>query len=110
MKHLITGVAGFIGSNLAKKLVSEGEEVIGVDCFTDYYPRELKEKNIQPMQGKDNFEFIEADLLKFDLDNLLNDVNYIYHQAAQAGVRSSWGEDFEIYNQNNILLTQKVEF
>lgn len=108
MKHLITGSAGFIGSNLAKKLVSEGEEVIGVDCFTDYYSRGLKEKNIEPLLDEKNFEFIEADLLELDLDNMLDDVNYIYHQAAQAGVRSSWGDDFEIYGRNNILLTQKI--
>ncbi len=108
MKHLITGSAGFIGSNLAKKLVSKGEEVIGVDCFTDYYSRGLKEKNIEPLLDKKNFEFIEADLLELDLDNMLDDVNYIYHQAAQAGVRSSWGDDFEIYGRNNILLTQKI--
>jgi UDP-glucose 4-epimerase len=108
LKHLITGSAGFIGSNLAKKLVSKGEEVIGVDCFTDYYSRGLKEKNIEPLLDKKNFEFIEADLLELDLDNILDDVNYIYHQAAQAGVRSSWGDDFEIYGRNNILLTQKI--
>ena len=47
MKHLITGAAGFIGSNLAKKLLAAGEEVIGIDCFTDYYSRDLKERNIE---------------------------------------------------------------
>ncbi|PXV65612.1 NAD-dependent epimerase/dehydratase family protein [Halanaerobium congolense] len=108
MKHLITGAAGFIGSNLAKKLLAAGEEVIGIDCFTDYYSRDLKERNIEIILDNSNFTFIEKDLLKTDLQNLLKDVNYIYHQAAQAGVRSSWGEDFEIYNQNNILLTQKL--
>jgi UDP-glucose 4-epimerase len=108
LKHIITGAAGFIGSNLAKKLVSEGEKVIGVDCFTDYYSRKLKNRNINPLLEIDNFEFIEADLLELNLNKLLDGVDYIYHQAAQAGVRSSWGEDFEIYNQNNILLTQKL--
>jgi len=108
LKHLITGAAGFIGSNLAKKLLAAGEEVIGIDCFTDYYSRDLKERNIETILDNPDFTFIEKDLLKTDLQNLLKDVNYIYHQAAQAGVRSSWGEDFEIYNQNNILLTQKL--
>ncbi|KXS47543.1 NAD-dependent epimerase/dehydratase family protein [Halanaerobium congolense] len=108
MKHLITGAAGFIGSNLAKKLLAAGEEVIGIDCFTDYYSRDLKERNIETILDNSNFTFLEKDLLKTDLQNLLKDVDYIYHQAAQAGVRSSWGEDFEIYNQNNILLTQKL--
>ena len=108
MKHLITGAAGFIGSNLAKKLLAAGEEVIGIDCFTDYYFRDLKEKNIETLLDNSNFTFIEKDLLKTDLQKLLKDIDYVYHQAAQAGVRSSWGEDFEIYNQNNILLTQKL--
>jgi UDP-glucose 4-epimerase len=108
LKHLITGAAGFIGSNLAKKLLAAGEEVIGIDCFTDYYSRDLKERNIETILDNPDFTFIEKDLLKTDLQNLLKDVDYIYHQAAQAGVRSSWGEDFEIYNQNNILLTQKL--
>jgi UDP-glucose 4-epimerase len=108
LKHLITGAAGFIGSNIAKKLLLEGEEVIGVDCFTDYYPRSLKEDNIKALLDNKNFSFIEKDLLEMDLNELLKGIDYIYHQAAQAGVRSSWGEDFEIYNQNNILLTQKL--
>jgi len=108
LKHLITGAAGFIGSNLAQKLLAAGEEVIGIDCFTDYYSRDLKERNIETILDNSNFTFLEKDLLKTDLQNLLKDVDYVYHQAAQAGVRSSWGEDFEIYNQNNILLTQKL--
>jgi UDP-glucose 4-epimerase len=108
LKHLITGAAGFIGSNLAQKLLAAGEEVIGIDCFTDYYSRDLKERNIETILDNPDFTFIEKDLLKTDLKNLLKDVDYVYHQAAQAGVRSSWGEDFEIYNQNNILLTQKL--
>ncbi|PUU95577.1 MAG: NAD-dependent epimerase/dehydratase [Halanaerobium sp.] len=68
----------------------------------------LKEKNIETLLDNSNFTFIEKDLLKTDLQKLLKDIDYVYHQAAQAGVRSSWGEDFEIYNQNNILLTQKL--
>ncbi|CCU81045.1 UDP-glucose 4-epimerase [Halanaerobium saccharolyticum subsp. saccharolyticum DSM 6643] len=108
MQHLITGAAGFIGSNLAKELLEKGEEVIGIDCFTDYYSRDLKEKNIENILNDPKFSFLEKDLLQVDLKKLLKDIDYVYHQAAQAGVRSSWGEDFEIYNQNNILLTQKL--
>jgi len=108
VKHLITGSAGFIGSNLAKKLLAEGEEVIGIDCFTDYYARELKENNIKEILDNPNYTFLEKNLLETDLEELIKNVDYIYHQAAQAGVRSSWGEDFKIYNQNNILLTQKL--
>lgn len=108
MIHLITGVAGFIGSNLAKELLVRGEEVIGIDCFTDYYPRYLKEKNIKDIIEDENFEFIEADLLELDLRELLSGVDYVYHQAAQAGVRASWGKNFDIYTDNNIRVTQKL--
>ncbi|RCW45006.1 MULTISPECIES: NAD-dependent epimerase/dehydratase family protein [unclassified Halanaerobium] len=108
MKHLVTGAAGFIGSNIAKELIKNEEEVIGVDCFTDYYSRDLKERNIKELKNNSNFKFIEADLLKMNLNELLDKVDYVYHQAAQAGVRSSWGKDFEIYSRNNILLTQKL--
>lgn len=108
MKHLVTGAAGFIGSNLVKRLLAEGEEVLGIDCFTDYYQRSLKERNLNGLQSAQKFEFIEADLLEIDLSDLLKNIDYIYHQAAQAGVRSSWGKDFEIYNRNNVLLTQKL--
>ncbi|PWB54264.1 MAG: UDP-glucose 4-epimerase [Candidatus Methanoperedenaceae archaeon] len=105
MKSLITGCAGFIGSHLAEKLLREGHEVIGIDCFTDYYPRTIKENNIKNVLGNKKFTFIEEDLV----DMLeFPKVDYVFHQAAQAGVRASWGKDFEIYTRNNILATQKL--
>ncbi|TDX52390.1 NAD-dependent epimerase/dehydratase family protein [Orenia marismortui] len=108
MIHLITGVAGFIASNLAEELLARGEQVIGVDCFTDYYSRELKEKNLASIIKDKNFNFIEEDLLDMDLVELLEGVDYVYHQAAQAGVRASWGSNFDIYTDNNIRLTQQL--
>jgi len=105
MKSLITGCAGFIGSHLAEKLLLEGHEVIGIDCFTDYYPRVIKENNIKNALGNKKFSFVEADLV--DLQEF-PEVDYVFHQAAQAGVRASWGKDFEIYTRNNILATQKL--
>ncbi|MGM0472450.1 MAG: NAD-dependent epimerase/dehydratase family protein, partial [Bacillota bacterium] len=100
--------AGFIGSNLAEELLTQGEKVIGVDCFTDYYSRELKEKNLESIIDNEQFEFIEADLLELDLVELLIRVDYIYHQAAQAGVRASWGQTFDIYTNCNIRATQQL--
>src|SRR6056297_2709797 len=108
MKALVTGTVGFIGSTLTEKLLKEGYEVIGVDCFIDYYPRRLKEKNMELFIDNDNFTFIEKNILDLDLKELLKDIDYIFHQAAQAGVRASWGEDFEIYSDNNIMGTQKL--
>ena len=46
MKALVTGAAGFIGSHLTGALLEGGAEVVGVDCFTDYYPRAMKEANL----------------------------------------------------------------
>ncbi|KPJ62492.1 UDP-glucose 4-epimerase [candidate division WOR-1 bacterium DG_54_3] len=108
MNILVTGIAGFIGSHIAERLLALDHAVIGIDCFTDYYPRELKQKNIDTLLKGKNFKFIEGDLLKIDLKKLLKDVDVIFHQAAQAGVRASWGINFEIYTKNNILATQML--
>jgi len=105
---LVTGAAGFIGSHLCERLLREGYGVVGVDCFTDYYPREIKEGNLSGLRGRDGFRFIEAHLGEMDLDALLEGVSYVFHHAAQAGVTSSWGADFAIYTDLNILTTQKL--
>jgi nucleoside-diphosphate-sugar epimerase len=105
MKALVTGCAGFIGSHLTERLLNEGYEVIGVDCFTDYYPRNIKENNLHAVLKQENFEFLNKDLLSLDE---YPDVDYVFHQAAQAGVRASWGKYFDTYLENNIKLTQKL--
>ncbi|GAK61037.1 NAD-dependent epimerase/dehydratase [Candidatus Vecturithrix granuli] len=106
MKCLVTGAAGFLGSHISERLIGMGAEVIGIDCFIDYYPRALKEKNLEYLRTQDKFTFLEESLLRVNLVELLNGVEYIFHQAAQAGVRASWGKDFEIYTENNIKATQ----
>lgn len=105
MKSLVTGCAGFIGSHLAEKLLQEGHEVTGIDCFTDYYPRAIKENNIKIALNHKNFTFIEEDIVNL---SEFPEVDYVFHQAAQAGVRASWGKSFDIYTRNNILATQKL--
>ncbi|MEX0801846.1 MAG: NAD-dependent epimerase/dehydratase family protein [Candidatus Binatia bacterium] len=108
MKVLITGVAGFIGSHLAEKLLSENYDVIGIDKFLDNYPRRFKEKNLARFLNHSKFEFLENDLLGLNLRELVKDVSYVFHLAAQPGVRSSWGDEFIHYSQNNVMATQLV--
>jgi UDP-glucose 4-epimerase len=103
---LVTGVAGFIGSTLAERLLHDGSHVIGVDSFTDYYPRALKERNLAEARRHPRFRFVESRIQDADLASLLADRTHVFHLAAQAGVRKSWGRDFAIYASNNIEATQ----
>ncbi len=108
MRCLVTGVAGFIGSHLAERLLELGYEVTGVDAFIDYYPKHIKLANLSNIMDNPNFKFIEGDLNKIKLKELLKGNEYIFHQAAQAGVRASWGKEFKIYTDCNILATQAM--
>lgn len=105
---LVTGVAGFIGSHLAEALVARGYRVIGIDAFLDFYPRPIKEANLAQLCRMPAFQLIEADLRTADLTALLDGVDYVFHQAAQAGVRTSWGEGFTSYVEHNVLATQRL--
>jgi nucleoside-diphosphate-sugar epimerase len=102
----VTGCAGFIGSTLAERLLADGADVVGVDCFTDYYPRPIKERNLSAALAHPRFRFIESPIQDLDLTAELGDRTHIFHLAAQAGVRKSWGRDFAIYSVNNIEATQ----
>lgn len=106
MHALVTGVAGFIGSHLAARLLEQGATVTGIDCFTDYYARAAKEANLSALVKRQDFRFVEASLQRIELPALLADVTHVFHLAAQAGVRKSWGTDFQIYTHNNIEATQ----
>lgn len=107
-KHIITGAAGFIGSSLARTLLDRGDRVTGLDCFIDYYPRRIKEDNLAPLLAHEGFEFLETDILRADWTEVLKDAEAVFHLAAQAGVRASWGDSFRIYTDNNVLATQTV--
>jgi len=105
---LITGCAGFIGSSVAEALLREGHKVIGIDVFLNNYPREIKEHNLMALRRFKNFSFIEADITAIDLSRVLRKVDYVIHEAAQPGVRTSWGEMFDSYLKNNVLATQRL--
>ena len=106
MKALVTGCAGFIGSHLTAALLDARATVVGVDCFTDYYPRSIKEANLAENKLREGFRFAETRIQDADLPALLDGITHVFHLAAQAGVRKSWGADFRIYTENNIEATQ----
>ena len=108
MKAVVTGAAGFIGSHLTERLLSDGHEVRGVDRLSDYYDPALKRANLAAALDDPRFELVEGDLNDLDLGPLLGDAQLLFHLAAQPGVRVSWGQDFEIYLRDNVLATQRL--
>ena len=99
MRYVVTGAAGFIGSHLAEALLARGDEVVGVDCFTDYYDPALKEENARAIDVR------RIDLAEDGLD--LDGIDGVFHLAGQPGVRS-FGEAFPLYLRRNVLATQRV--
>jgi UDP-glucose 4-epimerase len=108
VKVVVTGAAGFIGSHLVDRLLSEGHEVTGVDAFVDFYPRAAKEKNLRAARDHRRFRLIEGEVQSLPLVDLLDGASQVYHLAAQAGVRSSWGREFAQYSNHNVLATQHL--
>jgi UDP-glucuronate 4-epimerase len=105
---VVTGAAGFIGSHLAEALVDRGHEVVGIDCFTPAYPPLDKRRNLARLVDRPEFRLVEGDLVTLALDAWLEGAAVVFHQAAQPGVRASWGRDFATYVHHNILGTQSL--
>jgi nucleoside-diphosphate-sugar epimerase len=99
MRYAVTGAAGFIGSHLSEALVAGGDEVVGIDCFTDYYDVALKEENAR---GR---EILRLDLAEDELD--FTGLDGVFHLAGQPGVRS-FGDVFPLYLRRNVLASQRV--
>ncbi len=99
MRYAVTGAAGFIGSHLSEALEAAGQEVVGLDCFTDYYDPALKEENATGLSVR------RLDLASDEID--LCGLDGIFHLAGQPGVRS-FGDVFELYVRRNVLATQRV--
>jgi nucleoside-diphosphate-sugar epimerase len=108
VRALVTGVAGFIGSSVADALLARGDHVLGVDCFTPYYERADKEANLADARQSRRFELAESDLRTDEIGSMLDGVDVVFHQAAQAGVRLSWSDGFADYAGHNILATQRL--
>jgi UDP-glucose 4-epimerase len=108
MKALVTGAAGFIGSHLSGTLLDRGAEVTGLDCFTDYYARSIKEANLSHSRSRQGFRFVEGRIQDVDLHAILDGVTHVFHLAAQAGVRKSWGRDFRVYTDHNVDASQQL--
>lgn len=105
MKILVTGVAGFVGSHLAERLANLNHDVVGLDCFTDYYSPALKRLNAEDLQQQGIY-IHELDLVTDDLSAALTGVEVIYHLAAQPGISAS--TPFEDYVRNNITATHRL--
>jgi UDP-glucose 4-epimerase len=106
-RALVTGAAGFIGSHLGERLLRDGVRVFGVDCFTDYYDVALKRRHLTTALAHPDYSLLELDLGAADLA-ALPEVDVVFHQAAQAGVRASWGREFGSYVHHNVLATQRL--
>jgi nucleoside-diphosphate-sugar epimerase len=107
MKCVVTGAAGFIGSHLCERLLDEGHDVVGLDCFVPYYPRPIKERNLAGMSRQPRFRFAALDLRTDALDDAVAGAEVIFHLAAMAGLNQSW-VDFESYSSCNLLATQRL--
>jgi UDP-glucuronate 4-epimerase len=106
-RMLVTGAGGFVGSHLAERLVADGHEVVGVECFSEHYARELKQLNLSKLDEETRFELVETDISDAPMTELLRDVDIAFHLAARPGVRDSWSE-FGDYVDANIVASRVV--
>jgi nucleoside-diphosphate-sugar epimerase len=107
-RAVVTGAAGFIGSHLCERLVADGWRVTGVDAFTDYYAPADKVANLDALAESPAFDLLERDLLEDGWAAAFRGADVVFHLAAQAGVRDSFGRSFEHYARNNLVATQRV--
>lgn len=108
VKVVITGAAGFIGSHLTERCLALGWDVVAIDSLTTYYSPTAKVRNAHSFHAHHRCTYLEQDLLDLDLRALLADANVVFHLAAQAGVRASWGQSFDVYTQLNVTVLQRT--
>src|SRR5581483_9914214 len=107
MTCLVTGCAGFIGSHLCERLLADGHRVVGVDCFTAYYPRPVKERNLAPFRSHPDFTFHDLDLSTDPLGDAVGRAEVVFHLAAMPGLNQSW-TDFDAYTRHNLTATRRL--
>jgi len=108
MRYILTGCAGFIGTNLGLELLKQGNEVVGIDNLDPYYPLEMKNANLDALRAFEGFSFIHADISEpATYDALTGDFDGIFHLAAKAGVRPSM-KDPVGYTISNLVGTARV--
>ena len=107
MRCVVTGAAGFIGSHLCERLLADGHAVTGIDCFTDYYPRTVKERNLSSLRGRPHFGFRELDLSAGVPADAVAGAEWVFHLAAMPGLTRSW-LDFDLYNRHNLTATHRL--
>jgi UDP-glucuronate 4-epimerase len=105
VRLLVTGAAGFIGSHVCEALLARGDEVVGLDNFDPFYPRAVKERNLDGVRRAHGFRFVEADIVHDALP--LDAVSVVLHLAARPGVRPSL-EDPASYSETNVTGTVRV--
>jgi nucleoside-diphosphate-sugar epimerase len=107
-RALITGAAGFIGSHLTEACLAQGWHVVAVDSLTTYYSPAAKVRNAAAFDRHHRCTYLEQDILDLDLASILADTDVVFHLAAQAGVRASWGQSFDVYTQLNVTVLQRL--
>ncbi len=98
-KALVTGAAGFIGSHLSERLVSDGWTVTGIDSFTDYYDPQRKRNNISGLLGSKEFTLVEEDLNSCDLAAHLDGVSCVFHRRDHRWSWRLWSDEYVSYKQ-----------
>jgi UDP-glucose 4-epimerase len=108
MKVVVTGAAGFIGSHLVEECLRRGWSVVAIDSLTTAYSPAAKVRNAEHFRHDPRCTYVEQDILDVDLAAVLEGTSVVFHLAAQAGVRASWGQSFDVYTQLNITVLQRL--